>query len=169
MLLIADSMAKLSFRKLMEVYIEGNQENGADLAPEESPERQLELAEQSFYDYLKNDFFTQKGAFYAVWEEQNSYVSALRLEPYRDGLLLEALETKPEERRKGYAAQLSRAVLPILQRQGIGRVYSHVSKTNTASLRTHASSGFRIVGNSAAYVDGSVNYRAYTLLLDLRD
>lgn len=164
MLLLADSLRKLSFQKLMEVYREGNRENGAAIAPEETAERQTELAEQNFYDYLRNDFFTRRGAVYAVWEERGSYVSALRLEPYRDGLLLEALETKPSERRKGYAAGLVKHMLSQLREQGTVRVYSHVSKQNLPSLKTHEACGFRIFSDCAAYVDGSVNRRAYTMV-----
>lgn len=167
MLLLAASLEKLSFRQLMEVYREGNQENGAQLAPEETSERQLELAEQSFYGYLKHTFFPTPGAFYAVLEEKGSYVSALRMEPYRDGLLLEALETKPSERRRGYAGKLIRQLLPILKQQGVKRIYSHVHKKNTASLKTHAACGFRIVSDCAVYIDGSVNHRSYTLVCDI--
>jgi len=71
------------------------------------------------------------------------YVSALRLEPYRDGLLLEALETAPEQRRKGFAAALIRAVQCFLE--GKTKLYSHVDKRNLSSLKVHEKCGFRIV------------------------
>lgn len=163
MLFIAKSLGQLSFGKLMEVYREANRENGAELAPEEMEERQLQLAEEDFYAYLHDCFFGKPHASYYIWEEAGSYVSALRLEPYRDGLLLEALETAPDKRRLGYAARLMDAVLFTLSEQGSVCIYSHVSKKNIPSLKTHQHCGFQIISDYAAYIDGSVNRRAYTL------
>ena len=147
----------------MSVYAESNSENGQEFWPEESSHRQIALAEQEFYSYLRQVFFKTDGAFYAVLEQDGQYVSALRMEPYRDGLLLEALETAPEQRRKGYAADLVRNVL---EHAGNTKIYSHVGKRNLASLRTHESCGFRIVSDFAVYADGSVNQRCFTLCVD---
>lgn len=160
MLRIAKRLRELSFPQLMEIYVEGNRENGAERYPEEPEMRQLALAEADFRQYLAEVFFRQKGAFYAIWEENGQYVSALRLEPYRDGLLLEALETRPDRRRKGYASGLIRAVLNFPE---VKKVYSHVSKRNVPSLAVHKKLGFQVVEDLATYIDGSVNYRAVTL------
>ena len=89
MLIIAHKLHEFTFGKLMEVYAEGNLENGQDLWPDETESRQNALAEQEFYNYLQQVFFRTNGAQYLVWEENGRYVSALRLEPYQDGLLLE--------------------------------------------------------------------------------
>lgn len=160
MLKIVRKMNDLSFGKLMEVYIEGNLENGQDLWPDEPESRQIALAEQEFYNYLQQVFFKTSGAQYLIWEENGSYVSALRLEPYQDGLLLEALETVPEARRRGYAAQLMYAALESV---GNVKVYSHVHKRNLASLRTHEKCGFVRILDHAVYADGSVNDVCSTL------
>lgn len=153
MLYIARKMKELDFRQLMDVYEEGNLENAAELWSG-APEGQLLLmAEQSFHQYLRECFFPMEGACYCVWVDNDRYVSALRLEPYQDGLLLEALETKPSERRRGYAAALLKAVL---QEVGETKVYSHVGKRNTPSLRTHEACGFRRVLEHAVYADDSV-------------
>ena len=163
MLHIAKNLGQLSFGKLMAVYLDTNRTNGALLAPEETVERQIQLSEQEAYSYLHDDFFQQKGAVYCIWEEGGAYVCALRLEPYMDGLLLEALETAPSYRRKGYAVLLIGAVQQMLEQQGSVRIYSHVGKRNEASLKTHFACGFQIMKDYAAYIDGSVNHRAYTL------
>lgn len=163
MLVVANRLGKLSFEALMEVYREANRENGQRIAPGESEDRQIALAEQDFYSYLHDGFFTCPEARYCVWEENQRYVSALRLEPYRDGLLLEALETAPGQRQKGYALRLVQAVQQLLEQQGSVRIYSHVSKKNTPSLKTHFRCGFQRYLDYAAYIDGSVNDRAYTL------
>ena len=161
MLLIADRLHKLSFGSLMEVYRESNGWNGEEFFPMETPERQLALAEERFYQYLQEDFFSKPYARYCIWTENGSYVSALRLWPFLDGLLLEGLETKPGQRRKGYAACLIRAVQEHCP-EGT-RLYSHVSRDNTASLRLHESCGFRVIQESARCLDGSVSTRRRTL------
>lgn len=163
MLCIARNPGQLSFGKLMEVYREANQEHGREIAPGEPEERQIALSEQDFYAYLHDSFFTRPDAVYCILEENKRYVSALRLEPYMDGLLLEALETAPNQRQKGYAVQLIQAAQQMLEQQGSVRIYSHVSKKNFPSLKTHFHCKFEIYRDYAAYIDGSVNDRAYTL------
>lgn len=160
MLILARSIRDLSFSRLMEVYIEGNLENAEEFYPNLTEGQKLMQAEQDFYQYLNEVFFGTSDAVYAIWEEQGTYVSALRLEPYRDGLLLEALETAPPSRRHGYAEKLIRAVQEQFPNQ---RIYSHVGKKNVPSLRVHEKCGFRRISEYAAYIDGSVNQRACTL------
>ena len=155
MLLIAKGLEELDFSALMDIYIEGNREKA-----DEYGDGGLLRAEREFYDYLREDFFRQKGAFYAVWTEKGRYVSALRLEHYQDGWLLEALETAPDYRKLGYAKALMAAVL---EQMGDAVVYSHVSKRNEASLRTHYACGFERYLDHVVYLDGSVTNRAVTL------
>ena len=140
MLICAGTFRELDFDSLIEVYLEGNRENGEDLYPDESQERQMELAKRDFESYLRENFYAQDNACYWLWSEDGVYRSALRLEPYQDGFLLEALETHPKHRRKGYAKKL---ISEVLERLPTGtRVYSHISKRNTPSLASHRSCGF---------------------------
>ena len=155
MLLIMKRLEELDFSALMDVYIEGNREKA-----EEYGDGGLLQAEREFFDYLREDFFRQKDAFYAVWQVAGRYVSALRLEPYGDGWLLEALETAPNHRKQGYAKALMAEVLDMM---GESVVYSHVSRRNEASLRTHYSCGFQKHLDHVVYLDGSVSNRAVTL------
>lgn len=162
MLRIIRSVRELDFSKLMDVYIEGNLENGAEFYPQLSPCEQLLQAEQDFRAYLR-DYFHTPGAVYAVWEEKGRYISALRLEPYLDGLLLEALETVPECRRQGYGKKLILAALEAVGRDKPSPVYSHVHKRNYASLEIHKACGFSRIAEHAVYIDGSVSDRSCTL------
>ena len=154
MLICVRTFQELDFDALMQVYLEGNRENGEDLYPEETPERQMELALRGFKNYLRDDFFSNKGSCYWIWSENGAYRSALRLEPYQDGLLLEALETHPEHRRKGFAKKLISAVLEQLPAGT--RVYSHISKRNTPSLASHLSCGFHKLLDYSADADGTI-------------
>ena len=130
MLLIADQFSKLSFSGLMQVYAESNALNAED------QECSILDVEQGFYDYLRSSFFAQENSFCAVWLEAGEYVSALRLEPYKDGFLLCALETAPEHRRKGYAEKLIKAVLATEKLAG-KPVYSHIHKNTGIFINYH--------------------------------
>ena len=148
----AHSIRELDFSRLMEIYIEGN------LQKAEEGLTLLE-AEQDFYQYLREVFFPTPGARYFVWVEEGAYVSALRLEPYGDGWLLEALETAPNHRRKGYGRRLVESVIALSEYE---RVYSHIHRKNEPSLRLHEACGFRKVLDHGVYIDGSVNRHTVT-------
>ena len=160
---VIPSMKYLVFSQLMDVYEESNRLNGRELYPVESLFDQIREAEQDFYHYLVSVFFRQSNSYYAVWIENKKYVSALRVEPYLDGLLLCALETIPNERNKGYASRLLSSLTQFLEENGSGILYSHVSKDNTASLNAHLKCGFQILKDHAVYSDGSVIPGSYTL------
>lgn len=162
MMILARSLRQLRFGDLMGVYLRTNRENAERDYPEEPPAVGLRLAEADFYEYLRQRFFRTPGAMYALWEEDGSYVSALRLEPYRDGMLVTALETSPEARRRGYAQRLLAAVLE----QAAGPVYSHVAWENHPSMCLHQKLGFRKIQDTALYLDGSVDHRACTMRAD---
>ena len=161
MLISADAFEKLDFAALMEIYIEGNVENGEYFWPEETPERQLVLAVEKFRSYLVDGFYGTKCGTYWIWEEDGRYISALRLEQHPDGLLMEALETRPDCRRMGYAKKLISAMLKQLP-EGT-RVYSHVHKKNGPSLETHRSCGFTKALDYSICSDGSVYDREVTM------
>lgn len=160
MLIVCEKIKDLSFSQLMMVYEEGNRENAEAFWPDMEEGQRMIRAEQEFYQYLREVFFPTEHARYFVWEENGNYVSALRLEPYRDGMLLEALETRPGYRRMGYAARLIRAVQEVSSEV---KIYSHVSKRNMASLKTHEKCGFHRIAENAIYADGSVTSRSCTL------
>lgn len=160
MLLIIDKLKNLSFSRLMAVYEEGNQENAAEFWPDMEEGQRILRAEQEFHQYLREIFFPTEGAVYCIWEERGQYVSALRLEPYRDGLLLEALETVPMERKNGYATRLIAAVQEAYPNV---KIYSHVHKRNIPSLKIHEKCGFQRIAENAVYADGSVTDRSCTL------
>lgn len=163
MLLLCDKLSQIRFGQLMQVYAEGAAENGADDYPNLPPNEQILRAEQDFYAYLQTGFFTQPGDLYCIWEENGRYISALRLQKYQDGMLLEALETHPDYRRQGYASRLIQTVLEELRPE---RLYSHIGHRNIASQATHLKCGFRKIADHARYVDGSVNSHCGTYLCE---
>lgn len=153
MLLYFESPEQLDLTQLLCVYRE-SLESG-----------DLFSSTQEFYDYWSCGFFSQTGVSCAVWEEDGVYISAMCLEPYRDGLLVTALETRPEERGRGMAGKLISAVLQRLKSDDDLKIYSHIQRRNIPSLRLHKSCGFSFCSDHAVFLDGSIsrNYDTYLL------
>lgn len=163
MLTVATTLHELDFGKLMAIYEESNRENGAEFYPNLSEGQRLLEAEQNFYHYLRTGFFTEPGDRYCIWQENGRYISALRLQRYQDGLLLEALETCPEYRGRGYAKQL---ILTVLETVECDKVYVHISRRNAPSIAAHKACGFRKILDYGVYADGSVNHYTDTYLYE---
>ena len=117
--------------------------------------------------YLIRGFFSVPGALCCLWIVKGRCVSLLRLEPWRDGLLLTGMETLQGERRRGYAAALLTAVQPHLKNSGELRLYSHVDNRNIASIRVHEKCGFCRISDTAHLLDGTITARMGTYLLDV--
>ena len=160
MLLIARKISDLSYGKLMEVYRETVTSAAKENFPHEPEFQALQQAEQDWYQYLKESFFRTKDVFAAVWVVDGKYASIFRAEPFMDGYLIAGLETAPELRGKGYGTQLLNAALNQMQ----GNVYSHILKTNTASIRVHEKCGFRKYLDTAWCLDGSFTSKMGTWL-----
>ena len=103
-------MEELDFNALMEIYAEACIENGQEFWPDLPAEEQIRHSQEHFRSYLQEQFFAKPEAVYAVWLVEGRYVTALRLEPKWDGLLMEALETRPDARCQGHASALITAV-----------------------------------------------------------
>jgi len=151
---------ELDYSELFLVYTQSISEDAADYYADEEEYIAVMRAEEDFCRYIREDFFSVPGSFYAVWELEGKYVSALRMEPYKDGLLLESLETRPDSRRMGYASKLVNSVLSEISAP---KIYAHVLKHNIASLKIHFSCGFRKVLDYAVCIDGSVSQKMCTL------
>lgn len=105
-------------------------------------------------------FFRCTNASLFAWEHNGILVSALRLEPYKDGYLISCLETPLTFRRKGFASHLLEAVLSTVQQP----VYAHVSKNNIPSIKLHEKVGFTKYADNAVFIDGSVFSSYFTLI-----
>lgn len=163
MLTIIISFRELKTAQLLQVYQESLILAGKMQYPHLSDNLQILEAEQDFYSFLK-DFFSQKDAFLAVWDAGQQYVSALRIAPYRDGVLLTGLETAPDSRKRGYAIKLMSETMRFLSCLGVHKVYSHIRKDNTASISVHQKAGFQRINDGAAFLDGSADIYSGTYL-----
>lgn len=161
MLKIISSMDALDFSQLSSVYEESVGKDGAENYNNESRNLQYLQSKQDFYAYLQ-DFFSQEESLLCIWAPGDTYKAALRLEPYRDGLLLAGLETAPDARQKGYAKSLVNAVVDKWGNMGSFLLYSHVEKRNLASISVHNACGFEKILDYGVYSDGSVFHDSFT-------
>lgn len=136
-------------KKLMGIYSESNKENINTFFPQIKDKKEaLKKTEEAFCNYMKTEFLDGKNVCY-VWEDKGLWVSALRLYLIENNVyFLEALETAPNFRKKGYASQLLLAVIDNLKSNGEFKICDYVSKKNTASLNTHKKCGFKIVSET---------------------
>lgn len=160
MLIVCKNLSELNIHQLMDVYEQSNMEKGKGSFPFDPPEMQLRKARDNFLDYLRYEFFKTPGACLCIWEEDGQYVSALRLEPYEDGYLLCALETRPKFRRMGYATALIDAILRDID----APVYSHIYTSNYLSVAAHKAVGFSLLKNGARLLDGTVSAKYDTYI-----
>lgn len=166
MILWFRSFSEMNFDALMAVYEEGNRKHGMQRYPDVSEAEQLLYAEADFASYLTDVFFRQKGAAYCILADGDTYICAARIEEYKDGVLLTALETKPDCRASGNGKILLTALLEHCALCGNLPVYSHVDNKNVASMNLHLGCGFRILKDSARFLDGSVSTDSKTLIYE---
>lgn len=166
MLIALKSYQEIDPRKLMDLYREGNEENIDYFYPDcKDRAKALKEMEASFLEYIEKEFFAEPGNVYYVLEKDDVWVSTLRLY-VRDGYYyLEALETDPNYRKRGYASEILLAVFEELKKDGSFIVRDSVNKKNVASLATHKKCGFEIEQQDAVNdLTGEVNPKSYGMI-----
>lgn len=152
MIIIADSVRKIEFHKLILLCADEIEQTRIRRYKKYSIQQGLFQAESDFYHYLKSSFFAV-GGLYFIYEHDDRYVSAVRLEPYERGVLLNSLITKLEMRRNGYAEKLLHYALAYFEKT---IVYSHVHVHNKPSRALHEKMGFKLSLEYARLLDGSL-------------
>lgn len=119
----------------MELY----RESMAQLARRfESPQ----AMEQAYGEFLK-EFVTHPNQMVLVEEVDGVWVSGLRCVECAPGVwFLEALETAPQARGKGWAKQLITHTQQQLTQLGAHELFSLIDPENTPSIATHVACGF---------------------------
>ena len=142
-LLIFHDLSNLNWTQLFAVYRESSTENAAEWYPDLPKEEALAKYEEGFQNYLLGDFGAEHGTLF-VLEKDGVYRSALRLLPQnQNAFLIEALETHPKDREKGFGKRILQETMLYLHRHYPGcTVCSHVSQKNIISIQTHRAAGF---------------------------
>ncbi len=144
-----NKIAEIDFDKLMDVYEESNRENMSNASDfignlgDFSSEEIYKTYRNSFISYLKDEFLANKENYLVILKDKDVYLSALRLHHRKDYYLIEALETNPDFRNKGYGERLLRDLLKEFKDKTVFR--SEVAISNEKSLALHKKVGFKIV------------------------
>ena len=165
MLIKITNFKDINKRKLMDAYKESNFENTDYFFPDEKDkEKAVIKVEEGFLDFLKNNFFKKEEATYYVLEENDIWVSALRVCKVKDLYYLEALETHPDYRKQGYGYKLLSSVIEDLKKNGSFRLCDCINKKNIPSIRTHEKCGFKIVAQEGHdYLNEDIGENNYSL------
>lgn len=139
----------IDLEKLMDLYEESNWENLSmvkDLVGDnfdDFDENYLyEIVRKSYGDYISKDFLKVEKNFLAILIDGDKYLAGLRIFDEGEFFLLEALETNPKYRRRGYGERLVREVINLLTKGT--EIRSEVAISNKKSLALHKKIGFKI-------------------------
>lgn len=163
MLIYITEPSEIDCDKLMAIYRESNGANAKIFFPQiKNAAKARKKAETAYCDYIEKEFLSGKNA-YCILEENGAWVSALRLYKIDGGFyFIEALETAPKFRCKGYAEKLLNELIEKLKNTENCKIYDCVSKKNTASLRVHEKCGFKIVDENAFdYLQQKIDEQSY--------
>lgn len=145
--IFTNKISGIDLEKLMDVYEESNLENlsmvKSDYGHISDKNILYQKVRESYKSYIKNEFLKNGNNYLAIIKDDKDYLAALRLYDEGDFYLLEALETKPEYRRRGYGESLLREVISILKKGS--QIRSEVSILNKKSLGLHKKIGFEIL------------------------
>lgn len=141
---------EIDLEKLMDIYEESNWENiqkaynlVGGLNNFYENEKIYQIYKDAYISYLKDDFFANKENYLIILKDKDTYLSALRLHYRKDYYLIEALETNPNFRNKGYGERLMSEVLKAFPYRTVFR--SEVAISNEKSLGLHKKLGFKII------------------------
>lgn len=135
MLLQVTTVDNNSLEQLFSVY----EESMKDL---QSRYASLEDMKASYADFL-NEFLSIPNQYVLVEAAEGQWVSGLRAIETESGCwFLEAVETMPEERRKGHGRRLLLHTLDFLKSRGMQQAFCQISKNNIESQQLHTSCGF---------------------------
>lgn len=156
------------YRMVHDIYMEGNVENARWRNPDlKDLTEAIKAEEENFVTYLRTFLEKDENRYY-VLEIEGAWVSALRLTKIRDFYYLEALETAPEHRRKGYGVELLKEVGRLLSTRGKVIIRDNVSKRNLPSLAIHKKCGFVIEEeNGTDHLSGEQSDRVYGMILEM--
>jgi ribosomal protein S18 acetylase RimI-like enzyme len=147
-LLVFHSFDNVNMKDFLSVFKESSVENATRWYPDLSQEEALQQYENGYIRYMQTDCGDEGGTLFILSDNEH-YVSSLRLYAKAPKeYYLEALETHPDFRKKGYGKELLLQMQRHLREQDTDYVITaHVEKTNAASLNTHRAAGFEITAD----------------------
>lgn len=142
-MLVLRRIEEIQGEKFHPIYEESNRENIPFFFPDCRDEQEgLKKVEEGFLSYLREDFFP-RGAVCLIETEGECWVSAARLYEIGEGkYFLEALETRPDCRGRGFGYRLLTHMTEHLRIHGEIEIRTNVASDNQSSLKVHEKAGF---------------------------
>ena len=160
MLVVVESIDDNVTSRLFEVYAESM----ADLSSSFPDEREMRA---SYREFLEG-FISQPGQLVLVEEDAGTWKSGLRMVSCCGGCwFVEAVETDPGARRKGYGRLLLLHAADHLRTLGAREVTCCISESNAASRRLHESCGFVATGEDPINPWGELEEGCLLYILEL--
>lgn len=132
------------YKLINDVYIEGCYEIAKDKCSDKDKLAEAIEREKKYYANYLEHFFDNDNNDYYVLEDNNHWISAARITTSKECYYLEALETNPENRMKGFGEKLLLGIISSLEENGNIILRCNVGKNNIASYRLHRKCGFII-------------------------
>ena len=162
MVSVIDEIDKLDFLKICDVYKDDLERKRKIRHRLIAKSEGATLVKQEYLRYLEDVFFGQYNGKLFVYQDYDRYLSAVCIEPFKDGLLLDSLVTVPEARRRGYAKKLIDYALDYCKTRP---VYAHIHYNNKASRLLHEKIGFSLLCEYAHMLDGSIRNDHFTYIV----
>jgi|GEM_PF-5410631 Sortase and related acyltransferases len=143
--------------ELLHVYTQSNEDIfRKDYAGQYGSEEASRAAlAQDYADFIA-EFIAQDDRYIFAVRDSGIYVAALRIiRMSPGGWYIEALETSPEHRRKGFARCLLTQTLRCMRALSARSVVSVIGRDNIASQALHVSCGFTQTGKAAKDIEGA--------------
>lgn len=135
MLVVVKSMDRDTIQRLLSIYSESME------CMESCFDSKKEMIEA--YSSFLNKFVANPKQLIMVEEINHIWVSGLRAIETKTGKwFIEAVETKPEERGKGYGKELIRHTINYLSHNGMKEVSCTIGEKNVKSKHLHQGCGF---------------------------
>lgn len=110
---------------------------------------------QDYSDFIA-EFITQNDRYIFAVKENETYAAVLRIIQMSEfGWYIEAMETAPQYRRKGFARYLLKQTLRCMRNLGAKTIISVIGNDNLASLALHISCGFTDTGKTPKDIEGA--------------
>lgn len=128
--------------EFLAVYKESAKINAPKWYPSLPFEAAVEKYESGYWDFMQDSFWDEKGILLVVSSGSHYMSAVVAYQKANNSFLIEALETAPNERGKGYGKNALKEMLKFLvSSYPDATVYSFTGKQNIPSQRTHESVG----------------------------
>lgn len=153
---VAEELLSYTYKESSDELLIAYYCNGLNLEDVSQFEKACANQKKEYHKFIKKFLDEEtRTQFVAVYFNENRIVSALRMIEISDqNWFLEALETTPSERQKGFGKLLVKKLVEDINMRNGKSIIAHIHKSNQESIKLHESCGFRVTNNLVHDEDG---------------